>query len=104
MSKTDKTAPWRVKVHYAHEYLEEHHDHSKGDCDLPPRPKVGEDFSWPRFHGQVNCYWDFSFAYYRSPWARCGCDMCGYDAFQTPRRKRQRKEGKRIARNWRDEW
>lgn len=100
MSRTDKTAPWQVKAHYEPYYLIEQHNHEDGVCDLPDRPKVGEEISW---RGHPHCYWDYSYEFLCSRWSRCGCSMCspgpGWPE-DYRNAKRQRREGRRLARDW----
>ena len=95
LSRTDKTAPWRVKVFYYPTWVEEMHDHINGVCDLPPRP-TRDNVDW--FH-RGSCGWVYSMEFMRSSMARCACKMCGRDAYEKmPRRRRQRIEGKRYTR------
>jgi hypothetical protein len=105
VSKTDKTAPYWVKQHYDLSYLEAVHRHEFHECNLPPRPTVKEtrELRWGSWHD--DCFWWPSFSYYRSQDARCPCYMCSYDAFDVPRRLRERREGKRYCKDgWRDEY
>lgn len=105
MSKTDKTAPWRVKVHYEPTYLVEVHDHRDHVCDLPPRPEVGKEnvpgsFGWMGHRKETYCHWGYSMEYITSKWARCGCWMCSYP----DTRRKNRRNGKKATRNWQDEY
>lgn len=78
MSRTDKTRPFWVK---------------KDEYKVcRPRTEEGNKFAEYRTYE----WWRGEF--------RCGCMMCGYDAYGTPRRKLDRAEGKRQARNWKKEW
>lgn len=131
MSRTDKTAPYRVKSLYYPSWVEEVHDHSKGYCDLPEQATVDNigdyDCLW-RYRGewltqhpekdlhwkeraalpQANtCYWGNSMEFYRSRLASgCGCNMCSYDAYDsTPRYKRERIDARRYCRSgWKKEY
>lgn len=69
MSDTDKTRPFWVKQ-------EEYRNRF---------PRTEDDF--PRSYRAYK-WWHPEF--------RCGCAMCGYDAFETPLRKRLRAEGKKA--------
>lgn len=104
MSRTDKTAPWRVKAFYYASWVEEYHDHSRGECDLPPHA-TQENLGWVPGRDS-NCGWTWSIEMVRHPLQRCGCSMCGYDAYWSiPRRKRQRIDARRYCRDgWRDEY
>lgn len=78
MSRTDKTRPYWVKQE----------DHKI--C----RPRLEtEQRSWEY---RLYKWWIGEF--------RCSCNMCGYDSYGTPRRKLDRAEGKRLARDWKKEW
>ena len=104
MSRTDKTAPWRVKAFFYPSFIEEHHNHENHVCDLPDRPTIDNLRWW----GNVDpeCTWVWSRRFVNHPLARCSCYMCGYDAYESiPRRKRQRIEGRKYCRDgWRDEY
>lgn len=102
MSRTDKTAPWRVKVLYYPAWVEEYHDHTGGECDLPARPAVGNVSNV----AGGNCGWTFSMEFRCSGMQRCGCRMCNRDPFyEVPKRKRDRMAGRRyVRRGWRKEY
>jgi hypothetical protein len=77
MSRTDKTRPFWVK---------------RKDYEIK-RPRLTEEENpWTY---RLYEHWRGEF--------RCGCMMCGYDSWGTPRRKRDRAETKRIIRN-EEEW
>lgn len=79
MSRTDKTRPFWVK---REEYK---------IC----RPRLTEEAKpWTY---QLYEYWRGEF--------RCGCKMCGWDAYGTPQRKTRRAwEKKYCSDGWREEW
>ena len=107
LSKTDKTRPYWVKVRDKHSYLVENHDHRDGVCNLPERPTTTNraDYMWSAPWQSGDCVWITSSEWWKSSDARCPCYMCGYDAYDTPRRLRERREGKRYCRDgWRDEY
>src|SRR4051812_33687946 len=113
MSRTDKTAPSRVKMFYYPDWIEEYHDHRHGECDLPPRPRNPKDegleywYGGTRHNKETHCYWVASYTnYYTHGLAQCGCSICGRDAYESmPRRKRQRIEGRNYCRNgWEKEY
>lgn len=102
MSHTDKTAPWRVKFHFHPTYLVEDHDHSRGPCDLPPRPHGEHHTVNP---GRTRCRWEPSTAFFASPLSRCSCDMCDGEVYDGNPRRRSRRDAKRYARGgWRAEY
>lgn len=111
MSKTDKTAPWRVKTLFDPSYLVEVHDHRAGldhdgNCDLPPRPTGARENApgWSKRDG-TRCHWGYSTEFVCSGLARCGCDFCDGAHYETPRNRRDRRIGKRYARDaWRTEY
>jgi hypothetical protein len=74
VARTDKTRPWQVKVK---------------EYEVKRPRHVDRELGWT--------YWTYE--WWRGEF-RCGCKTCGYDAFETPRRKKQRTEGKRQTRDW----
>lgn len=80
MSKTDKTRPWEVRVMDPKDITigkTEHHDHTKGYCDLPANnvKAVLEAKATAQAMGLTQhqtCYYSFS---YRGV-DICGCNMC----------------------------
>lgn len=88
MSRTDKTRPYWVKLQ---EHPVEHHDHRDGVCDLASGRATARDHGWKR----GKCYIDADWT--RSEF-RCGCSMCDADAYQVPRKRRQRIEAKQQIR------
>lgn len=104
MSKTDKTAPWRVKTTYKSTYLVEQHDHRDGSCDLPARPHPKDRPHLWTSDG-TRCYWAISTEFFCTGLARCGCAMCTGEIYEGSRRRRERRAGKRYAqRDWRNEY
>lgn len=104
MARTDKTAPTWVKAHYDPRFLEEAHDHRNGVCDLPPRPSAPDEAAI-RWRGPGSCRWTLSLAYWHSPVARCGCDMCDGTNSEGSRRRRDRRAARRYTRDaWRSEY
>lgn len=103
MSRTDKTAPYNAKALYYPSWVVEYHDHRTTECDLPDRPTY-DNVGWLP-NGQ-HCGWVYSQEFMCSSMARCSCDMCGYDAYDSiPLRKRQRIEGRRYCKGgWMDEY
>lgn len=130
MSRTDKTAPRRVKALYYPNWTVESHDHTNGACELPDAPTVdnvdeyetlylyrGEWVSYPfdrkdwrtspRLASCTTCHWSTSRDFQCSSLANaCGCRMCSADAYyETPRRKRERESSKRyVRRDWHNEY
>jgi len=109
MSRTDKTAPWDVKIFYYPGWLEEFHDHRDGECDLPPKPRNCKDpghefWRWNRGH----CYWVASYTqFWNNSMSNCPCSMChGYWMWEDDRSPRaQRRIARRYCRDgWRDEY
>ncbi len=100
MSKTDKTNPYRVKVHDKKHWLQEHHDHTNGECNLPPRPKVGDEVDWNGKRGE--CFWWYSHDFWCDPYNHCPCKMCKADGWEGDPRNRKaiRREGKRLSRDY----
>lgn len=78
MSKTDKTRPFWVK---------------KEDYKIY-RPRLNED----------QRVWEYRTYKWWMGEFRCSCKRCGYDAYQTPRRKLDRAESKRVSRSWEKEY
>lgn len=95
MSRTDKTKPFWVKLLHNDLHWVEEHDHTDGVCDLPD-VRDGVAFTY----GTTHCRRAFVFTGTRT----CCCRLCSADAFTTSRRKRQRLDGRKAARNWRDEY
>lgn len=70
VSRTDKTRPWRVKVHEQPAVSSvEVHDHREGACTLPPADP-GAEVQW------TGCHWAPSTALTCSGEGRCGCELC----------------------------
>jgi hypothetical protein len=80
MSKTDKTAPWRVK---GAQRARERHNHIKGYCDLAPREKNG--VLPEQYWSATGCYWELD---WHDPMLRCSCAMCSEGLKEEGRRKR----------------
>ena len=103
MSRTDKTAPWRVKAFYYPSWVEEYHDHRDGVCNLPPQA-TQENLDW--IPGRGKCGWVWSMEMVRHPLQQCNCKLCrrwGWDLKNTPRGKRR--AARRYCRDgWRDEY
>jgi hypothetical protein len=96
MSKTDKTAPWSVRVFNRPSWLEEHHDHRDGVCDLPPRPEPGDDVelfaTWPG-----HCAWIASRDFWCDRANACGCKICHQSDERHHENRQQRYRGRRYA-------
>lgn len=97
MSKTDKTRPLGVKAMDAPGDIEADHDHTRGPCDLPPRPTKRLDC--PFGDRSTSCFWRASRAFLRSPAGQCGCTSCsrGRRAWDRSPAKTQRLAGRRTA-------
>jgi len=56
VSKTDKTDPF-----FVHAKLTDRHNHTKGDCTLPPKPKTAAEYDaqmpWTSAN-RGHCYWE----------------------------------------------
>jgi hypothetical protein len=114
MSRTDKTAPWPVRVLYYPDWLDEYHDHREGECDLPARPRNMKDFGsrYRLFYGgrrdvdETRCYWVASYSqFWTHPLSRCPCPLCKRYAFETRPADAQRREARRYCQDgWRDEY
>ena len=107
MARTDKTAPWRVKMFYETCWLEEMHHHENGVCDLPPRPRSPKDKGW-EFHqwNRGYCYWVASYSqFWTHPLSRCCCPMCKRYAYSKDPAKADRRAAKRYCKDgWHDEY
>lgn len=93
MSRTDKTAPYHVKMQWI---PVEHHDHRFGSCTLPDRPPL-EWIPWGQRYGK--CYWDTDWSH---PLYRCGCSWCSYDNRTLNRKSRHRAKAAIKAGRWDD--
>lgn len=72
MGKTLNTRPNRARTE---EYVE-HHDHRKGECDLPTLEhylKHCEGTRWKRAH-DTRCTWEVD--WYKRHDTRCSCELC----------------------------
>lgn len=97
MSRTDKTAPHWVKACYYPSWLQESHDHRNGPCDLDyNRPRRSTPTVWYAGKGQ-RCAWTLSREGWEARIMRCGCSMCGWDAYEGRRRLKQRRAMRREA-------
>jgi len=93
MSKTDKTAPFWVKLMRGDLETEELHDHTDGPCDLPDRTMKD---AWTRPH-KTRCYRVFVYSGVHV----CCCRMCHGDyGFDIPPSRRQRINSRRACRDW----
>lgn len=108
MSKTDKTAPFKMKVHNRSYWLVEVHDHRYNhECDLPARPKPGEEINWSQaVWGKVRkpCHWSGASEFWSVGENRCGCPMCSEQDWRKQERRKERRQGKKQTRNWEKEW
>jgi hypothetical protein len=103
MSKTDKTAPWTVRVYNRPYWLEEYHDHRNGVCDLPERPAPGVLDSVFSYGGQ--CGWRASHEFWCVRQNACGCPWCNDTQERRQRTRRNRRAVSRYARGgWRNEY
>lgn len=103
MSKTDKTAPYWVKMMYEPRFLTEVHDHRFHDCNLPSRPATAKDIQW---HGGKDrpCFWYVDHSFWRSRWGKCPCWMC-HGSWWDELKQSERRKAKRYCRDgWRDEY
>lgn len=93
MSRTDKTAPYDVKMLWI---PREKHDHRFGECNLPDAPSPEREPWSVRY---ANCYWDTN---WYDPIYRCGCGMCGYDNRRAARASRLKAKAAIRAGRWDD--
>jgi hypothetical protein len=108
MSRTDKTAPYYVQLFYYKDWIEEYHDHTSGECDLPPRPRNSKDpglelwYGGSRHNDETHCYWVASYSnFWRSGMSNCCCGLCRpkWGWWQDGRDPRsQRRAGRRYCR------
>jgi len=94
LSRTDKTAPYFVKMQWI---PVAHHDHRFGPCTLPEKPNPKYVWTWRERYGK--CYWDTD---WNHPIYRCGCSMCGYDNRGQNRKSRHRAKAAIKAERWDD--
>jgi hypothetical protein len=92
MSKTDKTAPFWVKLKRHDLKTVAEHDHRDGVCNLPDEP--GEVLYGPGH--EHDCRWEFAYTGIHI----CCCAMCHGDWWGVPPGRRQRLEGKKACRDW----
>lgn len=116
VSRTDKTAPYHVKLFYYKDWLVEYHDHTRGTCDLPPRPRNSKDpglelwYGGSRHNDETQCYWVANYhTFWRHPMSNCPCNLCRppWDSmYADPRSpRRQRREARRYCRDgWMKEY
>jgi hypothetical protein len=127
MSRTDKTAPYRVKVFYYPKWVEEYHDHNHGlPCELPEKPTpqnldqydqfVLIDGEWVPYKSvphavrrskpfRNTCHWTASHEYRCSGMARCGCAMCKGLNYETAPNKKTRMSSRKYVRGaWKLEY
>lgn len=76
MSRTDKTDPLDVKMWDRFNKgigIEENHDHSKGECDLPKTYQEYRKRSWPNKDWfKYNCAWTWTYLGKHV----CCCSLC----------------------------
>lgn len=96
MSRTDKTAPFWVKLMRGDLASEEVHDHCEGPCDLPAHDVVD---SWVRPH-KTTCHRTFTYTGVHV----CCCKFCHGDFWSVAPGRRQRLDGKRACREWESEY
>lgn len=96
MSRTDKTRPLGVKAMDTPGGIEADHDHTRGPCDLPPRPT--KRLECPFGDRSTSCFWRMSWSFLRSPAGQCGCTSCsrGRRAWDHSPGKAQRLAGRRA--------
>lgn len=95
MSKTDKTAPFWVKMMRGDIASEELHNHADGVCDLPPE-NLG-----PTYRTGQRCRRVFVYTGVHV----CCCHWChSCDEFMVRPGKRQRLDGKTACRTWEDDY
>lgn len=98
MSRTDKTKPFWVKLMHGDLSVEELHDHSEGPCDLPA-PNVPESY----WYGPSTSKCRRTFVYTGTH--TCCCHLChSCDEYMVRPGKRQRLDGKKACRDWRNEY
>lgn len=97
MSRTDKTAPFWVRLRHGTLALVEMHNHAGGPCDLPAQ--VDRDW-WKR---DRRCNYEFQYTGIKT----CCCSMC--HAWEYPdrterqrRRRERRKQRSQLRRDWRN--
>ena len=96
MSRTDKTAPFWVKLMRGDLASQEFHNHADGVCDLPP---VDHATAWD--WSASTCHRSFVYTGIHT----CCCKLChSSDEYMTRPQKRRRMEGKRLCRNWEQEY
>lgn len=90
MSRTDKTAPFNVKLRRGDLATDEYHDHRNGVCDLKADPDRVE-------FTRGGCYREFHYTGIQV----CSCPMChanDYERTETQRRRRERRTSKQGLR------
>lgn len=97
MSRTIKTMPPLVVAHDQHELVADH-DHSKGECDLPPYPSTKRMLSEHGKWWKANCRWTYSATFWYSQ--HCGCRMCTAYYERLWERRQSRHNAKRDARQY----
>lgn len=96
MSKTDKTAPFWVKLMRGDLHTEELHDHCDGPCDMPDR----DDKRGWGYQNKTRCCRVFSYTGVHV----CCCRYCHGDFWSVSPSRRRRIDGKRACRDWQREY
>ncbi|MFC9432705.1 hypothetical protein [Nocardia sp. NPDC057030] len=93
MSRTDKTAPFRVKLRRGDLSTREHHDHRNGVCELATDARRVE-------FAPGACYLEFHFTGTQV----CCCPMC--HAYEPPltETQRRRRDRRRAKQHWGHRW
>lgn len=100
MSKTRKTAPWRVRAMTKPGFLVEYHDHIGRGCDLPAERVLTDGSIYGR--RGAGCCWVASNAFWADHQNWCGCPHCSDTAGRRAKSRRRRQEGRTQSRRWRD--
>ena len=100
MSRTYKTAPWRVKaVSRPGVTCVESHNHENGFCDLPAL--TPDEVSWlgKLVDGHRTCHWTFGSVFNFDGEFGCGCSLCTDQDGRKRKARRSRYAGRREARD-----
>jgi hypothetical protein len=129
MSKTDKTAPYNVKLLYYPSWVIEVHDHRNGICELPEKPTPSnindyqalylyngewvDEYPFNRREWKTNpslpscmtCHYGASRRSWGSHLLRCGCPVCQDTCGRKRETRSERLTAKRYSRGgWRKEY
>jgi len=129
VSKTDKTRPFWVKMLDKPCYYKAVHRHDarplRDDKGHVVRVPTGEVRSWgpvmrtvmvpftecdlPAAPGRDNgewdaCHWTYTRTFMGEGASRCGCSMCNDTEGRKQMTRKERRNGKQVTRNWKDEY